>query len=112
MELDQIDVIDAQPLERAVNVVARLLARSRARLGGEEEILAVPRHPRPDAQLRIAVAGGGVDVVHPVAQQDVERAVRVGLAGARERGGAEERRARFMAGPSERSSLDHAGILR
>src|SRR5262249_1667413 len=101
-----------QPLERAVNVLARVLSRSRAGLRREEEVFAMARHPRTDAQLRIAVARGRVDMVHPVAQQDFERAVRVVLAGAREGGGAEERRARDMAGASERSSLDHAGILR
>ena len=112
VELDEVDVIDAQPLERAVDVVTRLLPRPRARLGGQEEVLAMARHPRADAQLGVAVARGRVDVVHAVAQQRLEGAVGVVLAGAREGGGAEEGRARRVPGASERSSLDHGPILR
>jgi hypothetical protein len=49
VKLDQVDVIDAQPVERAVNVLAGLGSRTRSSLGREEEILPVTRHPRPDA---------------------------------------------------------------
>ena len=40
--------------------------------------------PRRDPQLRVAVAGGDVDVVDAVLEQDLERPVRVALGGARQ----------------------------
>ena len=110
VELDQIHVIHAEPLDRAMDVVARLAAAAAARLGGEKEVLPVARHPRPDAQLGVTVARRRVDVVHAVTQQDVERAVGLVLAGAREGGGAEERDAAGVAGAAERSSLDHGPL--
>ena len=86
VELDQVDVVDAQALERAVEVLARARGVAAARLRGEEEVVAVPRHPRRDAQLRVAVARGGVDVVDAVAEQHLQRAVGLVLARAGERG--------------------------
>jgi len=90
VHLDQVDVVHAQPLERTLQVVARLARRAAAGLGGEEEVLAVPRHPRSDAQLGIAVARGGIDVVDAVPQQHLQRTVGLVLARARQRGGAEQ----------------------
>ena len=49
-----------------------------ARLGGEEEALAVLLHPAPDMHLGLAVARRGVDVIDVVAQQqEVELATRL-----------------------------------
>ena len=67
VELDQVDVVDAEPLERAVDVLARLARRPLAGLGRQEEVAPVTRHPRPDAQLGVAVPRGGVDVIDAVA---------------------------------------------
>jgi len=46
VKLDQVDVVDAQPLERAMDILAGLCCFS-PRLGFEEEVLAVTRHPCP-----------------------------------------------------------------
>src|SRR5204862_418700 len=103
----QIDVVDAQPLERAVEVLTRFGCRPAAGLRREEEVLPVACHPRRDAELGVAVPRGRVDVVDAVPEQQVERAVGVRLAGARQRGPAEEgHRAQVTRAP-ERSSLDH-----
>src|SRR5438874_6687307 len=83
------DVVDAQPLERAVEVLARLGRRPTAGLRREKEVLPVTGHPRPDAELGVAVPRGGVDVVDAVPEQQVERAIGVGLTGPRQRGPAE-----------------------
>ena len=109
VELDQVDVVDAQPLERAMEVLARLGRRPAAGLRREKEVLPVTGHPRPDAELGVAVPRGGVDVVDAVPEQQVERAIGVGLTGPRQRGPAEEGHRARVTGASERASLDHHG---
>ncbi len=77
MELDEIDVVGPKPLEREADLVARLRVGALARLRREEETVAAPTlEPRRDAQLGVAVARGGVDVVHTVAVQQLEHTVR------------------------------------
>jgi hypothetical protein len=107
VELDEVDVVDAQPLERAVDVLARLARRPRARLGGEKEVGAVARHPGADPQLRVAVARGGVEMIDAVPQQDLQGSIGLALAGARERGAAEQRHRARVAGAPEHPPLDH-----
>src|SRR5712664_1582796 len=107
VELDQVHVVHAEPVERAVDVLARLAGAAAPGLGREEEVLPVARHPRADAQLRVAVARGGVDVVDAIAEQELQRAVGVGLARAGQRRAAEQGDRARVAGPSERSSLEH-----
>ncbi len=107
VELDQVDVIDAQPVERAVNVLAGLRSRARAGFRREEEILPVTRHPGTDAELGVPVPRGGVDVVDAVTEQHFQRAVRIRLAGPGQRGRAEERHRALVARPSEHPLLDH-----
>src|SRR5262245_60584524 len=107
VKLDQVDAVDAKPLERAMDVLARLAPPARARLGGQEEVLPVAGHPRSDAQLGVTVASGRVDVVDAELEQHVEGAVGLGLAGAGQGGPAEQRHAAHVPGTPERSSLDH-----
>src|SRR5439155_152857 len=73
------------------------------------EVLPVTGHPRPDAELGVAGPRGGVDVVDAVPEQQVERAIGVGLTGPRQRGPAEEGHRARVTGASERASLDHHG---
>ena len=49
VQLYQVHLIDAQPVERAVDLLAGPLIGALARLRGKEVILAVPVHPGPDA---------------------------------------------------------------
>src|SRR5262249_6037824 len=96
-----------EALERAVEVLAGGGGGAASRLGGEEEVPAVSGHPRPDPQLRVAVARGGVDVGDPVAQQQLEGAIGVGLADLGEGGRSEQRDGAAMTGAAERTLLDH-----
>ena len=107
VQLDQVDMVDAEPLERPVDVLARLVRGALAGLGREEEVPPVASHPRPDAKLGVAVPRRGVDVVDAVAEQELQRAIRLRLAGAGQGGRPEQRHRALMARPSERSSLDH-----
>ena len=64
-------------------------------------------HPGADAELGVAVGGGGVDVVHAGGEQLVERAVGLVLADAAERGGAEEEAGAAVAGAAEGEGGEH-----
>ena len=110
VDLDEIHGVHPEALEGAVEILARGARPARAGLGGQEEVLPVPGHPGPDPQLGVAVARSGVDVVHPVGEQDLQRPIGLVLGGARQRGGAEDRGGALMPGASERPALDHAGI--
>ncbi len=86
VQLDQVDIVDAQPLERAMEVLTRLGRRPAACLRREEKLLPMARHLRADAELGVAIPCGGVDVVDTVPEHQVERVVGVGLTGPRQRG--------------------------
>ena len=56
VQLDQVDRVDPQPLQRPLQLGPGAVAGALAGLGGEEEPVAVLGHPRPDPQLGVAVA--------------------------------------------------------
>ena len=105
VELDRVDVVDAEPLERAVDLLLGLRVGALAGLGREEEL--VLRQPRGDPQLRVAVGGGDVDVVDAVLEQQLERAVRVLLGRLGQRRGTEDHAAGLVSGRAEGGALDH-----
>ena len=63
VQLDQVDVVDVHALQRAFELGPRRVTATLAGLGGEEDVARWVGEPRPQAVLRGAVAGGGVDVV-------------------------------------------------
>ena len=73
VQLDQVDAVDAEPLERAPDLLLRSRVLALAGLRREEELVAVAREPRCEAQLRVAVRRGGVDVVDAVLEEQLER---------------------------------------
>src|SRR5271154_1887801 len=75
VHLDQIDLIDPQPLERAMETVARALIGAVAGFGGEKKPLAMLAHPRADAQFRLAIRRGGVEMIDAVFEEHLEHAV-------------------------------------
>jgi hypothetical protein len=79
MELDQIDAVHAQPLERPTNLLPCAFVAALGCLRGQEKARAVRAQPRREPKLRLAVAGSGVDVVDPVVQEQLERTVRFAL---------------------------------
>src|SRR4051812_2363503 len=83
---------------------------ARRDLGREKKVLTVTSHPRADAQLGVAIAGGRIDVIDAVAQQHVEGSVSIGLACARQRCSAEQGHRAGMARPSKYSLFDHGAI--
>ena len=77
VQLDEIDVIRTEPLERAADLVAGLGVRPPARFRRDEEAFAPGTlEPRRDAQLGVAVAGRGIDVIHAVTLEQLEHSIR------------------------------------
>src|SRR5687767_4530195 len=112
VELEKIDVVDAEALERAPDLLPGCAVGPLARLRREEEAVpAAPGEPRREPELRVAVAGGRVEMIEPVADHELERAVRLGLRCARERCRAEDEPAALMPRPAEGSLRDHRAIL-
>ena len=108
MQLDQVDAIDAEPLERALDLLLRALVVPLSRLRREEKPVRVPLQPRRDPQLGVAVRGGGIDVVEAVLEQHLERGVRLALRDGSERGGTEEQAGALVAGAPEGRFRDHS----
>ena len=79
VQLDQVDAVDAEPVERAADLLPRALVVALAGLRRDEEARRARAQPRRDAELRVAVRGGGVDVVDAVREQQLERALGVRL---------------------------------
>ena len=75
VKLKQVHMIRLEPVQRPMDPLPGLLIRPLAGFGRQEKLFPVLLHPRADAQLRVAVAEGGVDVVDAVAQQQIERAI-------------------------------------
>ena len=103
VELDQVDLVDAQSLQGAADLVVRRLIGPLAGLRGEEDVRAVLLQPGTEPELRVAIAGGGVDVVDAEAKQQLHRAVRLGLRHIAERRRAKDGASALVTGPAERS---------
>ena len=63
VQLDEVDLVDAEPLERALQLAPGAVAVALAGLRRQEELVAVVGEERRQAQLRLAVRRGRVDVV-------------------------------------------------
>ena len=108
VELDQVDVVDAQPLERPLELGPRRVAAALAGLGGEEELVGASRHPRRQSQLGVPVRRRHVEVVDARLQQDRQQLVGCLLAHRRERRATEDDPAALVARASESRAVDHA----
>ena len=107
VQLDRVDVVDAEPVERAADLLARAAVGPLAGLGRHEELPLVALQPRGDAQLGVAVAGRDVDVVDAVLEQQLQRAVGILLGDAPQRRGAEDGAGRLVSGRPEGGAFDH-----
>src|SRR5579862_3742708 len=96
VHLDQIDLIDAQPLERSMETVASALIAAVAGFGREKKSLAMLAHPRTDPQFRFAVRRRRIDMIDAVFEQHLEHAVSLVLLHPAERGGAEKNSCALM----------------
>ena len=107
VQLDRVDVVNAHPLQRPLELGAGCVTTPFAGLGGEEHLVAVLAQPALQPILGCAVRRGRVDVVDAPAGDGVERGVGALLAHAAERGGAEDQASGGMSGPPEWCGRDH-----
>ncbi len=107
MQLNQVYTVHAQTFEGAIKLLFGTLISARAGFGGQEEVVAMFFHPRPNSQLRITIARGGIDVVDPVLQQQVERAVRLLLGHATQSGRAKKGASAHMTGATKAFFVNH-----
>jgi hypothetical protein len=84
VQLPEVHVIDTEPVEGPVQFVARLLFSAGIGFGSQEEASGLPLQPWTNAQLRLAVARRGVDVVDGVAKQHLKGSIGDLLADPRE----------------------------
>src|SRR5919197_5249090 len=71
VQLNQVNRIDAQTFERPMDLLTRVLVEALPGLGGEEEILAMPRHPWANAQFSVPIAGRHVNMIDTVFEEDI-----------------------------------------
>ena len=112
VELDQVDRVHLEALQRPLQLSARGVLPTLPRLGGQEEAMTVLGHPRTDAQLGLPVAGGGVEVVDPGVEEHLQHLVGPFLAQPAQGGRPEDHAGAGVAGAAEGCSGDHAPNLR
>jgi hypothetical protein len=64
VELDQVDVVHPQALEGGFDLAPGCVSVALAGLGGEEYSVPDLGHPATVVQLRVAVVGCGIEVIH------------------------------------------------
>ena len=111
VQLDQVDVVDAEAHERAANLLARAGVVALSSLCREKEAPRITLQPGREPQLGVAVRGGRIDVVDAVLEQHRKRRIRLGLGERAEGGRAEDRARALMTGCSERRLRDHDARL-
>ena len=106
VQLDQVDRRDVHPVERAVDGVARRRSRPVAGLRRDEERVTMLGQPGSKLILGVPVVRGGVDVVDPVVEQQLEEGVRLRRCRSDERHGAEDDPRARVPRPAERDLRD------
>ena len=110
MELDQVNAVHAHSLEGAVNLGLGGRVFAFTGLGGQKEAVAILFHRGAEPVFRLAVPGGGVDVIDAVIQQHLHAAVGFGLRDAGECDRAEENCGAAVAGAAKDSLRNHGRI--
>ena len=108
VELEQVDVVDSESVERTADLLACTGTFTLAGLRREEELVSVLREEGRKPELGFAVRRGRVDVVDAVLEEQFERGVGLSLRDGSERCGAEDRARAVVPGAPERRSRDHA----
>lgn len=110
VHLIQVDRVDAEPVQRLVELAPRALVGSLLGLTAEEDLLAVLAELRSELQLRVAVRRRHVEVVDAVVEDVFDQLVRALLFEPVERDRAERHDGAVVAGVAERASLHACAI--
>src|SRR5438128_1205863 len=100
-------MVDAEAVKRAVQLLTGSFRRPRPGLGGEKVTTRLALEPGSDAQLRIAVARRGVDVIDTMLCEDLERSVGDRLCNSRQGCCPKDGATALMPGPPELGVGDH-----
>ena len=79
MELDEVEVVGLQALERLVDLPPSGLLLALSGLAREKDVVADPWHPRPEPELGVAVVTRHVEVVDARVERLLDRGVRAVL---------------------------------
>ena len=107
VDLPQVDMVDLEPVERALDLLAGAFLVTSVTFGRQEEVVRLSFQPRRDAQLGVAVIGRGVDVIDAVAEKDFERLVGDFLRDMTQRRGAKNDPGALVSGAPELGLRDH-----
>ncbi len=107
VELDQIDVIDAEPCERTFEFGPGSCAVALTRLRREEEAGPVVGEERCEPELRLPVGRRGVEMVDACGIDDLQRGVGALLTHPTECGSTEDHSGGLVTGAAERSDGEH-----
>ncbi|ELK52171.1 hypothetical protein D320_14131 [Haloferax sp. BAB-2207] len=110
VDLIEVDVVDAEAVERAVEFPFRALVAPLLGLTAEEDILAVLAELRPQFELRVAVGRGHVEVVDALREDVFDHLVRALLFEPVERDSAERRDGTLVAGVAECACLHTSNV--
>src|SRR5262245_21404652 len=94
-----------------MDLVTGILVEALPCLGGEEEILAMARHPGSDTQFGVAIARRGVAMIQTVLEQDVQHAIGFCLCCPAERRSAKERHRAHVSRASKGAFFNHKILL-
>jgi hypothetical protein len=111
VQLDEVDMVDAEPLERALEAGAGAVPGTLTGLCRQEELAPVLRQPRRQPELRVAVVGGRVEVIDAELEQRRQQLVRPFLAHVAERGRPEDHPAALVSGPAEGCGVDVPQVI-
>ena len=75
MQLPQVDMVDAEALQGAMQLLARSIRLSLPGFGSKKEPARLALQPGGDPELRIAIAGRRINVIDAVPQKQVESAI-------------------------------------
>jgi hypothetical protein len=107
VELDEIDHVDAEPLQRAMQLLLRRAVVALVDLRREEEAAGVALQPGRDPQLGVAVGRGRVEVVDAVLEQQLQRPLGLLVRDRAERRSAEDDARAVVTRAPEGCGVDH-----
>lgn len=110
VELDQVDAIDAEPIEGSPDAVVGGARRLVAGLGREEDPVSDPRHPHAEARFCVAVVRRRVEVVDAGLKGELDRSVGDLLRDVAERRAAVDQHAAHVFETTEPATLHHVRV--
>jgi len=101
VELDEVDLVHMQEVEGAADLIVGGLTGALIRFGGEEERFAVTSNPIAQELFGFCIAGGGVDMVDAILEEEFHGGVDIFLGCFPKCGGAKNSAGAFVCGAAK-----------